>query len=105
TAERIDSKPEEFLRNIRGVHELLAEHGVPFVVLAEATTYDDEVYHTGLSALAEREGLAFFDAYRYFRASPKAPEWFSDVVHLTPEGNRVMAGLVMDTVEKSGVLK
>ncbi len=94
----------EFIRNVREINELCAQNGVRFLAMAEATQYDDFYYHTGLDELAKRRKIPFRDVYARFRRMPRADKWFADVVHLTPEGNRVVAEIAYDLLNESKAL-
>jgi len=100
----VTTQRQEFLANVRDIHKTLSGREIPFLVMSEGTKYDDEVYHTGLANLAGREGFPFKDVYSELRRAETLKPIFSDVVHLTEEGNRAVAGFALELLEKSGAL-
>jgi len=104
SGEVIVANRHEFVRNIREISELCAKTQVRFLAMAEATQYDDDYYHSGLGELAKRRNFPFVDVYAEFRRNPGAIHWFSDVVHLTPEGNLKLADMTFEFLEMAEVL-
>jgi len=98
------SRPNEFLANIRDIHELLKSEGTPLFLMAEAMQLEDKDYHNGMRELARRLNIPFKDIYADFKLRADVERLFLDSVHLTPEGNRLVAAQAWNLLEKAGVM-
>jgi lysophospholipase L1-like esterase len=98
------SRPNEFLANIREIHQMLQPRGIHLILMAEAMQLDDLDYHSGMRELARRLNIPFNDIYADFNLRPDVERLFLDSVHLTPEGNRLVAAHAWDLLEKAGVM-
>lgn len=63
-----------------------------------------------LKDIAERNNIPLVDAQKYFKSLKNGDGYFdggqgADCVHLGPDGNRILAGLFLDALEKNDLLK
>jgi lysophospholipase L1-like esterase len=90
------STSEEFSTTLGELLGELRAAGIRTLVAAEAHQNEDVLYRRVMERLAAEYGAGFVDVYDRVRRNHSPAEVHSDVVHLTPAGNRIVAGIIAE---------
>ena len=88
------SSPPEFSATLGEMLAMLRQKQVRTLVAAEAYQEPDQIYRQIMKRQAADHGAGFVDVYDLVRKRYDSAAVHTDVVHLTPEGNRHVAELI-----------
>ncbi len=88
------SSPPEFSATLGEMLAMLQQKQVRTLVAAEAYQEPDQIYRQIMKRQAADHGAGFVDVYDLIRKRYDSAAVHTDVVHLTPEGNRHVAELI-----------
>ena len=96
TTKKAIASPPEFSATLSETLKMLRDKNIRVLVAAEAYQEPDTIYRRIMQKQAAVFGASFVDVYDVMRKRYAAENVHTDVVHLTPEGNRDVAALIAD---------
>jgi len=90
------SSSAEFSQTLAEMLAYLKEKKIRVLLVAEASQVDSTLYRRIMAEQAAAHDAAFLDVHEIIRRQHSAADIFTDVVHLTPRGNRIVAELIAD---------
>ena len=90
------STPPEFARTLDELLSYLEDAQIRVLVAAEAHQNDEVIYRRIMKRLARQHHAGFVDVYDLVRRRNAPGEIHTDVVHLTPRGNEIVADIIAD---------
>ncbi len=102
---------EDMIENLTIIRDHCLRKGIALVLCAEAVnTTSDKMpqylsTHSAMSEFAAANQIPFLDVHKLITSLPDSSRLFLDEVHLTPEGHRIVAGLLFDLLVQTGILE
>lgn len=90
------STSNEFSQTLHEMLAYLREQKIRVLLVAEASQVDAALYRRIMAEQAAIHGASFLDVHEIIRRQYAPEDIFTDVVHLTPLGNQIVAQLIAD---------